>query len=248
MLRVLVTVLFAYSDYGSAADLNITCKECVVKENAQALWHKQNRKPTTAVNIKREMDRKLKTPNVTRWNSLYDFMEVLSEPLLEYLLENPHSDKRPKGCKVRFLSLFDQMDFLMATAIHPLFKLPVVRLLNPEEVIAVKSKLLFEVTEQAVLDTSEGSSPDEDEKDDFFRALRSPGPTATEGTNSSRLSNKMRKELESWCSENQRNKLLDQAMFPALFRAAWVDVFVKTTRPYPALQLWIDCSPRGQAS
>ncbi|KAG0714229.1 hypothetical protein GWK47_001639 [Chionoecetes opilio] len=96
------------------------------------------------------------------------------------------------------------MNFLMATAIHPLFKLPVVRLLNPEKVDAVKSRLMFEVTEQAVLDTSEGSSPEEDEEDDFFKALRSPGPTATEGTNSTRLSNKMGKELESWCSEKQR--------------------------------------------
>ncbi|KAG0718171.1 hypothetical protein GWK47_007828 [Chionoecetes opilio] len=59
------------------------------------------------------------------------------------------------------------------------------------------------------------------------QALTSPGPTATEGTNSTRLSNKMGKELESWCSEKQRNKLLEQAMFPAIYRAAWVDVFVK---------------------
>ncbi|KAG0698915.1 hypothetical protein GWK47_025915 [Chionoecetes opilio] len=109
-----------------------------------------------------------------------------------------------------------------------------VRLLNPEKVDAVKSRLLFEVTEQAVLDTSEGSSPDEE--DDFFKALRSPGPTATEGTNCTRLSNNMGKELESWCSEKQRNKLLEQAMFPALARAAWVDVLLSTTRPCPALE------------
>ncbi|KAG0721731.1 hypothetical protein GWK47_045847 [Chionoecetes opilio] len=115
----------------------------------------------------------------------------------------------------------------MATAIHPLFKLPVVRLLNPEKVDAVKSRLLFEVTEQAVLDTSEGSSPDEDEEDNFFKTLRSPGPKATEGTNSTRLSNKMGKELESWCSEKQRNKLLQQAMYPAFYCATWVDMFVK---------------------
>ncbi|KAG0723435.1 hypothetical protein GWK47_042757 [Chionoecetes opilio] len=31
------------------------------------------------------------------------------------------------------------------------------------------------------------------------QALMSPGPTATEGTNSTSLSNKMGKELESWC-------------------------------------------------
>ncbi|KAG0729698.1 Retrovirus-related Pol polyprotein from type-1 retrotransposable element R2 [Chionoecetes opilio] len=115
-----------------------------------------------------------------------------------------------------------------AFAIHPLFKLPVVRFLNPEKVDAVKSRLLFEVMEQAILDTSEGSSPDEDEEDDFQ------GPTATEGTNSTRLSNKMGKELESWCSEKQRNKLLEQAIVPALNRAAWVDVFVKYNSAIPS--------------
>ncbi|KAG0718976.1 hypothetical protein GWK47_051445 [Chionoecetes opilio] len=106
-------------------------------------------------------------------------------------------------------------------------QLPVVLLLNSEKVDAVISRLLFEITEQAVLDTSEGSSPYTDEEDDFFKALMSPGPTATEGTNSARLSNKMGKELESWCSEKQRNKLLEQAMFPALSHAAWVDVLVQ---------------------
>ncbi|KAG0714118.1 hypothetical protein GWK47_014747 [Chionoecetes opilio] len=52
------------------------------------------------------------------------------------------------------------------------------------------------------------------------QALMSPGPTATEGSSSTRLFNKMGKELESWCSEKQRNKLLEQAMFPALSQAA----------------------------
>ncbi|KAG0729520.1 hypothetical protein GWK47_003455 [Chionoecetes opilio] len=120
------------------------------------------------------------------------------------------------------------------TAIHPFFKLPVVLLLNPEKVDAVISRLLFKVTEQAVLDTSEGSRPDEDEEEDFFKALTSPGPTATEGTNSQRLSNKIGKELESWCSGKQRNKLLEQAMFPALSDAAWVDAFVKCNTAIPS--------------
>ncbi|KAG0730082.1 hypothetical protein GWK47_029017 [Chionoecetes opilio] len=126
------------------------------------------------------------------------------------------------------------MEFLMATAIYPLFKLPVVLLLNPEKVDAVISRLLFDVTEQAVLDTSEGSSPDEDEEDSFFKSLRSPGPTATEGTNCTRFSNKMGKELESWCSLKLRNKLLEQAMFLALSLAAWVDVFVKYNTAIPS--------------
>ncbi|KAG0710226.1 hypothetical protein GWK47_023255 [Chionoecetes opilio] len=66
------------------------------------------------------------------------------------------------------------------------------------------------------------------------QALMSPGPTATEGTNSTRLSNKMGKELESWCSEKQWNKLLEQAMFPALSHAAWVDVFVRYNTAIPS--------------
>ncbi|KAG0713576.1 hypothetical protein GWK47_001813 [Chionoecetes opilio] len=49
-----------------------------------------------------------------------------------------------------------------------------------------------------------------------------------------RLSNKMGKQLESWCSEKQRNKLLEQAMFPALSRSAWVDVFVKYNTAIPS--------------
>ncbi|KAG0720918.1 hypothetical protein GWK47_047474 [Chionoecetes opilio] len=63
------------------------------------------------------------------------------------------------------------------------------------QVLAVISRLLFKVTEQAVLDTSKSSSPDEDEEDDFFKSLMSPGPTAKEGTNSTRLTNKIWKEL-----------------------------------------------------
>ncbi|KAG0729884.1 hypothetical protein GWK47_029417 [Chionoecetes opilio] len=74
------------------------------------------------------------------------------------------------------------------------------------------------------MESSEGSSQDEDEEDDFFKALMRPGPTSKEGTNSTRLSNKMGKDLESWCSEKQRNKLLEQTCL------------LSTTRPYPALE------------
>ncbi|KAG0717282.1 hypothetical protein GWK47_054757 [Chionoecetes opilio] len=62
----------------------------------------------------------------------------------------------------------------------------------------------------------------------------SPGPTATKSTNSTRLTNKIMKELESWCSEKQRNKLLEQIMFPALSCAACVVVFVKYNTAIPS--------------
>ncbi|KAG0724739.1 hypothetical protein GWK47_039997 [Chionoecetes opilio] len=66
-------------------------------------------------------------------------------------------------------------------------------------------------------------------------ALMSPGPTATEGTISTRHCNKMGKKLLSWCSEKQRNKLLETvSMFPALSHATWVDVFVKYNTAIPS--------------
>ncbi|KAG0715382.1 hypothetical protein GWK47_012045 [Chionoecetes opilio] len=143
-----------------------------------------------------------------------DVAEIFAESLevLVMALEALCEEAKPLGLKVSWLKTKAQLSVIL--------------LLNPERVDAVISRLLFEVTEQAVLDTTEGSSPDEDEENSFFKALMSPGPTVTEGTNSTRLSNKMGKELENWCSEKQRNKLLVQAMFPALFHATWVDVFV----------------------
>ncbi|KAG0729750.1 hypothetical protein GWK47_029716 [Chionoecetes opilio] len=42
------------------------------------------------------------------------------------------------------------------------------------------------------------------------------------------------KELESWCSEKQRNKLLRQAVFPAISYAAWLVVFVKYNTIIPS--------------
>ncbi|KAG0728824.1 hypothetical protein GWK47_031681 [Chionoecetes opilio] len=41
------------------------------------------------------------------------------------------------------------------------------------------------------------------------------------------------KGLKGWCSEKKK-KLLEQVMFPAFFRAAWVDVFVKYNMAIPS--------------
>ncbi|KAG0728947.1 hypothetical protein GWK47_031373 [Chionoecetes opilio] len=142
-----------------------------------------------------------------------------------------------QGNRFFFSTMGDHKQLQPKPAIFQSSALDAARLVTKDcrvKVDAVTSRLLFEVTLQAVLDTSEGSSPEEDEEDDFFKVLTSPGPKATEGTNSTCLSNKMGKELESWCSEKQRNKLLEQAIFPALSDAAWVDVFVKYNTAIPS--------------
>ncbi|KAG0718585.1 hypothetical protein GWK47_052164 [Chionoecetes opilio] len=125
------------------------------------------------------------------------------------------------------------MDILIATAIHPLFKLPVVRLLNPEKVDALISRLMFEVTEQAVLDTSEGSSPDKVEEEYFFKALRSPEPTPIQRAPTLPASPlRWGKNLRGLGWFKKENKLLERGHFPPFSRAG-VDVFVKYNTAIP---------------
>lgn len=184
----------------------------------QKLWlfgKSKNNEPNTATTIKREVRRKLKTLNITCWNSLYDSRKVLNDDLnkklarfnmiclennlssfnqtdkeviTEYLaminlvvtsLDKLQSEKEtytrvasvllptcyilrtwletmrnknlkypqpllntcltahlmkkrdPRLSKGKFSAFFNEMDFFMATAINPCFKLPVVCLLNP---------------------------------------------------------------------------------------------------------------------
>ena len=71
---------------------------------AQGLWNKQNRKPTTAATIKKDISRKLTTPSVTRWNSLYDSLEVLNEVL------NGNITKLNAICVAEGIASFNQVD------------------------------------------------------------------------------------------------------------------------------------------
>ncbi|KAK8396623.1 hypothetical protein O3P69_004954 [Scylla paramamosain] len=115
-----------------------------------------------------------------------------------------------------------EMDLLMVNAIHPCFKLPVVHLLNPNEVD----------TEHAVaIDTAEASasSADKNGEDHFFKELGVNMPMEV----SSHLSNKMSREFKPWWSKKSTSYSLDQSMFPTLQRAAWVDVFLKYNTAIP---------------
>ncbi|KAG0722407.1 hypothetical protein GWK47_006032 [Chionoecetes opilio] len=121
-------------------------------------------------NIKREVGRKLKAPNVTRLNSLYVSMEDLSEVLDTKLAQINVI------CMQNGIATFNQVD----------------------------------------------------------KGFEEPRTHGYREHQLYPLSNKMGKELESWYSQKQRNKLLEQAIFPASFRAAWVDVFVKYNTAIPS--------------
>ncbi|KAG0716739.1 hypothetical protein GWK47_008978 [Chionoecetes opilio] len=124
-------------------------------------------------------------------------------------------------------------------------KITVLVIADVAKVDAVISRLLFEVTEQAVLITSEGSSPHEGEEDDFFKVrlidfietycIFSLDEHRTHSYRGHQLYPPLQQDgVESWCSEKQMNKLLEQAMFPALSHAAWVDVFVNYNTVIPS--------------
>lgn len=94
-----------------------------------------------------------------------------ANPLLSSLLENPFSEEEnPKGFKARFSNLFNDMDLLIATAIHPFFKLPTVHLINPDKVDSVRARLLNEVrTEAQATMGATAISMSSDEEDEFFK-------------------------------------------------------------------------------
>ena len=91
--------------------------------------------------------------------------------LVVYLLDNPLSEKRaPKGFKDRLLHLFEDISLLLAKAIHPHFKMPVVLRLNRTLAETVKLTLISEMKSlmEANSQSSECNNEDENEQD-FFK-------------------------------------------------------------------------------
>ena len=226
-----------------------------VTDKAKALWNKQIQSPLVADTIKKAVGRKLKTPIATRWNSLYDSMEVLhgvlnsymtqinniciaesqatfnnmdkdimaeyltamkpvvtsldklhgekdaymglllptlymlkaklqstlktnpqyAQNLVTYLLNNPCSTvSRPKGFQSRFSELFNRIDLLKATAVHPYFKLGAVRRINASMCDRVRAELLVELTDLVNSETpcNSGSADNDEQGDDFFQVTK----------------------------------------------------------------------------
>jgi len=68
-------------------------------------------------------------------------------PLVRYLLAGQPTNQgvHPKRFYCRFDKMFQDMNFLMATAIQPRIKLEIVRRINPDAVEIVKRQLIFEI-------------------------------------------------------------------------------------------------------
>ena len=155
---------------------------------------------------------------------------VEGQQLINYLLEN--YDKPMLAFKGRFSHLFHDMDLLMATALHPHFKLRVVSYLN--------DGLQHEIRRRVIRETGQKSEPHKITEshvqylieDDPFAYMKGDNKHITV---TSSVEDELGSIYEAW-NEVQVNYTtsLSADQFPFLQRNAWLELFIKYNSPLPA--------------
>jgi regulator of RNase E activity RraB len=157
---------------------------------------------------------------------------VEGQELINYLLEN-HGNPRV-AFKGRFEHLFQDMDLLMATALHPHFKLGVVGYLSEGLKDNIRRRVIREVMSKVAPDEEVGDAQVQQEmEDDPFMYMRGDDsqPAATPG----RLQEDLENTYEGWNKVRVKSTTplsLDQ--FPLLQREAWSDLFIRYNSPLPS--------------
>ncbi|KAL7634771.1 UNVERIFIED_CONTAM: hypothetical protein RMT77_015148 [Armadillidium vulgare] len=149
--------------------------------------------------------------------------------LVKYLLKQPKTSKgKTKGFEPRFNSLFDDLDLLIATALHPHFKLGVVHRLNEAKYQAVKDRILAEIK----CDITENYTPPHQgteidlTQNDPFKKLKETSMQPTP------LEDKLEQTLDSWAGINiHPNTPLTRNLFPCEYQEVWVNLFIKYNTP-----------------
>jgi hypothetical protein len=160
-----------------------------------------------------------------------DITIVEGQELISYLLEHP--TKKDRAFKGRFQRLFDNKDLLMATALHPHFKLGVVGYLNVEMKGDIKRAVVNEVVLKVrPADDVGGGDTEQPVEDDPFRYMMDEDVVAPQG----RLEEDIEKTYDGWNRLRGNSSIgvfVDQ--FPLLHRKAWLDLFIKYNTPLPSL-------------
>jgi len=154
---------------------------------------------------------------------------VEGQELVNYLLEHP--TKPTVAFKGRFQHLFEDKDLLMATALHPHFKLGVVGYLSLRRKEEIKSALVSEAVMKVRPAEETRESEAQGVDDDPFRYMRDEEAVVTQGG----LEDDMEKAYNDWiklkCSSSTP---VTCAQFPLLHRNTWVDLFIKYNTPLPS--------------
>ena len=158
---------------------------------------------------------------------------VEGQALITYLLENPQNPR--VALKGRFEKMFEDKDLLVATALHPHFKLSVVGYLNP----ALKGDIKRQIVRQMVIRASPGEETGgetgqmqkEDEEDPFKYMRDNDDLLARKGV----LEEDIEKAYDEWNRIRVNSKLrVSYDQFPLLHRVAWLDMFLKYNTPLPS--------------
>jgi hypothetical protein len=154
------------------------------------------------------------------------------QALVNYLLENPHDANI--AFSGRFEHMFQDEDLLMATALHPHFKLCIVGHISPGLKEVIRERVINEVMTQVdpVVDAVEVKHLLTQDDPDPFKHMR--GGAIEVGAQDS-----LKKEVEgtyaSWdrVSVNSHNSLSCDH-FPFQQRSAWLYIFSKYNTPLPS--------------
>jgi hypothetical protein len=152
------------------------------------------------------------------------------QELISYLLENP--TKPNVAFKGRFQHLFEDKDLLMATALHPHFKLGVVGYMNIQKKEDIKRAIVNEALMKVrPLEEIGGGEMQQGVEDDPFRYMRDEEVVATQG----RLEEDMEKTYDGWnrLRVNSSTRVTSD-QFPLLHRNVWLELFIKYNTPLPS--------------
>lgn len=164
---------------------------------------------------------------------------VEGQELINYLLEHP--TKRDKAFKGRFEHLFEDKDLLIATALHPQFKLGVVDYLNPQMKDEVKRTILREVLRKITPVEVPGGGDVQPRVvvQNPFKYMRQQAVDAT--STQSRLEEDVEKCFDGWdrlqCDDDDDScniSIVSPDQFPLLHRSAWKELFIKYNTSLPS--------------
>jgi hypothetical protein len=155
------------------------------------------------------------------------------QALVNYLLENPHNAEI--AFKGRFEHLFQDEDLLMATALHPHFKLCIVGYISPGLKEVIRERVINEVMTQVdpVVNAVKVEELVSQDDPDPFKHMR--GDAIEVGAQDG-----FKKEVEgTYASWNRRISVnshisLSYDHFPFQQRSAWLYIFSKYNTPLPS--------------
>jgi hypothetical protein len=154
------------------------------------------------------------------------------QALVNYLLVNPQNPKI--AFRGRFEHMFQDEDLLMATALHPHFKLVVVGHICPDKKEVIRERVINEVRNKVDLVVNAVDVEQPVSRTDRFKHWKGQGEVIEGGAQ-----NGLKSEIEGTYASWNRGSVDSEISiscnhFPLLQRSAWLHIFSKYNTPLPS--------------